>query len=111
MGIDKKIDELNEIDDILTKLRTLEDKRLVELYKRKLYSDKKELLTQENINNYRDYIANKIFNDSEKVPWITISKARVELVKASNDTRFADMKDEVEIIKKYIDDLEKDFSS
>ena len=107
----KKIDELNEIDDILTKLGTLEDKRLVELYKRKLYSDKRELLTQENINNYRDYIANKIFTDSEKVPWTTISKAKEELVKASNDSRFADMKDEVQIIKKYIDDLEKDFSS
>jgi len=107
----KKIDELNEIDDILTKLGTLEDKRLVELYKRKLYSDKRELLTQENISNYRDYIANKIFNDSEKVPWTTISKAKAELVKASNDSRFTDMKDEIEIIKKYIDDLEKDFSS
>ena len=56
-------------------------------------------------------LANKIFNDSEKVPWTTISKAKAELVKASNDSRFADMKDEVEIIKKYIDDLEKDFSS
>ena len=53
----------------------------------------------------------KIFNDSEKVPWTTISKAKAELVKASNDSRFTDMKDEVEIIKKYIDDLEKDFSS
>ena len=69
------------------------------------------VLTQENISNYRDYIANKIFNDSEKVPWTTISKAKAELVKASNDSRFADMKDEVEIIKKYIDDLEKNFSS
>ena len=107
----KKIDALNRIDDILSNLETVEDKRLVELYKRKLYSDKKELLTEENIAHYRNYIANKIFNDSEKVPWTTISKAKAELLKASNDSRFADMRDEVEIIKKYIDQLEKEFSS
>ena len=107
----KKIDELNRIDDILLNLETVEDKRLVELYKRKLYSDRKELLTEENITHYRNYIANKIFNDSEKVPWTTISKAKAELLKASNDSRFTDMRDEVEIIKKYIDQLEKEFSS
>ena len=68
-------------------------------------------MTEENISHYRDYIANKIFNDSEKVPWTTISKAKAELLKASNDSRFADMQDEVKIIKKYIDQLEKEFSS
>ena len=107
----KKIDALNRIDDILSNLETVEDRRLVELYKRKLYSDRKELLTEENIAHYRNYIANKIFNDSEKVPWTTISKAKAELLKASNDSRFADMQDEVEIIKKYINQLEKEFSS
>ncbi len=107
----KKIDNLNKIDEILIELGALEDKRLVELYKRKLYSDKQELLPEKNINNYKAYISNKIFDDSEKVPWTTISKAKAELVKASSDSRFANMQDEIDIIGKYIDKLEKDFSS
>ena len=107
----KKIDNLNKIDEIFIELGALEDKRLVELYKRKLYSDKQELLPEKNINNYKAYISNKIFDDSEKVPWTTISKAKAELVKASSDSRFANMQDEIDIIGKYIDKLEKDFSS
>ena len=61
------------------------------------------------IKNYRDYISNKISNDSEKVPWTTISKARAELAKASSDSRFSDMKTEFESIEEYLNFIEKEF--
>ena len=105
----KKMDNLHSSKDILDAMNELEDNRLVELYKRKLYSDKRSLLPDQMIKNYRDYISNKISNDSEKVPWTTISKARAELEKASTDNRFSGMQTEFESIKEYLNIIEKEF--
>ena len=105
----KNLDNLNNIQDIKKTLDTLEDKRLIELYKRKLYSDKRSLLTRENIEKYKSYIASKIYDDSEKVPWTTLSKARSELIKASQDKRFSNMAEEVKKIEKYLDQLEEKY--
>ncbi len=105
----KKIDNLNDSSEILQILDTLEDKRMIELYKRKLYSDKRALLTDDQIDEYRGYIADKISNDSDKVPWTTLSKARSELIKASQDERFSNMTEDVKRIEEYLDKLEKNF--
>ena len=105
----KNLDNLNNIQDIKKTLDTLEDKRLIELYKRKLYSDKRSLLTRENIEKYKSYIASKIYDDSEKVTWTTLSKARSELIKASQDKRFSNMAEEVKKIEEYLDQLEEKY--
>ena len=109
----KILEEIKTLDDsnkVLTNLDRLEDKRLIELYKRKLYSDNKNLLTEETIDNQKKYIREKIFNESEKVTWTTLAKARSELNKISQDERFKSMGNEIKKIEKYLDKIEKDFS-
>ena len=109
----KILEEIKTLDDsnkVLTNLDRLEDKRLIELYKRKLYSDNKNLLTEETIDNQKKYIREKIFNESEKVTWTTLAKARSELNKISQDERFKSMGDEIKKIEKYLDKIEKDFT-
>ena len=105
----KKINTLNSTQEVMATLETLEDKRLIELYKRKLYSENKSLLSDKILKDHRLYISEKITNDSEKVPWTTLSKARIELAKAATDTRFAGMSKEVEQIEKYLDKIESKF--
>jgi len=108
-----KIDELEKINDTteLTKqLNSIEDKRLVELFKRKMFSDKKYMLTDEALDKHKKYISQKIFNEEEKLPWTTLSKARQELIKASSDERFQNMSDEFTAIENYLDEIEKEFS-
>ena len=108
----KKIQQLGNIDnpdDLSKELDTLEDKRLVELYKRKMYSDKSDMLTEETRNQYEEYISNKITNIEVKLPWTTLAKARSELEKASIDSRFSDMQDQIKKIDKYLSDIEKKF--
>ena len=109
----KILEEIKTLDDsnkVLTNLDRLEDKRLIELYKRKLYSDNKNLLTEETIDNQKKYIREKIFNESEKVTWTTLAKARSELNKISQDERFKSMGNEIKKIEKYLDKIEKDFT-
>ncbi len=109
----KILEEIKILDDsnnILTNLERLEDKRLIELYKRKLYSDNKNLLTEGIIENQKKYIREKIFNESEKVTWTTLAKARSELNKISQDERFKSMSDEIKKIERYLDKIEKNFS-
>ena len=109
----KILEEIKILDDsnnVLTNLERLEDKRLIELYKRKLYSDNKNLLTEGIIENQKKYIRGKIFNESEKVTWTTLAKARSELNKISQDERFKSMGNEIKKIEKYLDKIEKDFT-
>ena len=105
----KKINSLNSSQDVMATLETLEDKRLEELYKRKLYSENKSLLSDKVLKNHRLYISEKISNDSEKVPWTTLAKARIELAKAANDTRFTNMNKEMEKIEKYLNKIKNEF--
>jgi exonuclease I len=108
-----KIDDLKKINDAteLTKqLNTIEDKRLVELFKRKMFSDRKDMLTDDVLDKHKQYISQKIFNEDEKLPWTTLSKARQELIKASSDERFRNMSDEFTAIENYLDEIEKEFS-
>ena len=107
-----KVKELNILKDsqeIFSKLETLEDKRLIELYKRKLYSDKRDILTRESINKHKSYIAEKISTDADKIPWTTLSKARAELTRALDDERFLNMEDEFKKIENYLDKIEKEY--
>ena len=106
----EEIKILDDSNDVLTNLERLEDKRLIELYKRKLYSDNKNLLTEGIIENQKKYIRGKIFNESEKVTWTTLAKARSELNKISQDERFKSMGDEIKKIGRYLDKIEKNFS-
>ena len=108
----KKIQQLGNVDnphDLSKELDSLEDKRLVELYNRKMYSDRSNMLTDETRNRYKEYISNKISNIEEKLPWTTLKKARSELEKASIDPRFSDMQDQVKKIDEYLSDIEKKF--
>ena len=92
----KKINTLKSAQEVMATLETLEDKRLEELYKRKLYSENQALLSDKILKDHRSYISEKITNDSEKVPWTTLTKARIELAKAATDSRFTGMNKEVE---------------
>lgn len=108
-----KIEELKKINDakeLSKQLNFLQDKRLVELYKRKMFSDKKNMLTDDILIEHKKYISQKIFNEGEKLPWTTLGKARHELSKASNDERFKNMSDELTDITNYLNQIEKDFS-
>ena len=108
----KKIQQLGNVDnphDLSKELDSLEDKRLVELYNRKMYSDRSDMLTDETRIRYEEYISNKISNIEEKLPWTTLKKARSELEKASIDSRFSDMQDQVKKIDEYLSDIEKKF--
>jgi exonuclease I len=108
-----KIDDLKKINDpieLTKQLNTIEDKRLVELFKRKMFSDKKYMLTNEALDKHKQYISQKIFNEEEKLPWTTLSKARQELIKASSDERFQNMSDEFTAIENYLDEIENEFS-
>ena len=108
----KKIQQLGNVDnphDLSKELDSLEDKRLVELYNRKMYSDRSNMLTEETRSRYEEYISNKISNIEEKLPWTTLKKARSELEKASVDSRFSDMQDQVKKIDNYLSDIEKKF--
>ena len=108
----KKIQQLGNVDnpyDLSKELDSLEDKRLVELYNRKMYSDRSDMLTDETRNRYEEYICNKISNIEEKLPWTTLKKARSELEKASIDPRFSDMQDQVKKIDEYLSNIEKKF--
>ena len=108
----KKIQQLGNVDnphDLSKELDSLEDKRLVELYNRKMYSDRSNMLTEETRNRYEEYISDKISNIEEKLPWTTLKKARSELEKASIDPRFSDMQDQVKKIDEYLSDIEKKF--
>jgi exonuclease I len=108
----KKIQQLRNVDnphDLSKELDSLEDKRLVELYNRKMYSDRSNMLSEETRNRYEEYISNKISNTEEKLPWTTLKKARSELEKASVDSRFSDMQDQVKKIDAYLSDIEKKF--
>jgi len=108
----KKIQNLEKINspyDLSKELDLLEDKRLVELYKRKMYSDKSNMLTEEAKNRYKTYISNKISNNEEKLPWTTLAKARSELQKAATDSRFDDMQDQFKKIEKFLSNIEKKF--
>ena len=108
----KKIQNLENINspyDLSKELDLLEDKRLVELYKRKMYSDKSNMLTEEAKNRYKTYIRDKISNNEEKLPWTTLAKARSELQKAATDSRFNDMQDQFKKIEKFLSNIEKKF--
>ncbi len=108
-----KIDDLKKINDateFTKQLNTIEDKRLVELFKRKMFSDRKDMLTDDVLDKHKQYISQKIFNEEEKLPWTTLSKARQELIKASSDERFQNMSDEFTAIENYLDEIEKEFS-
>jgi hypothetical protein len=74
-----------------------------------MFSDKSDMLTEETRNRYEEYIINKISNIEEKLPWTTLAKARSELEKASIDSRFSDMQDQIKEIDKYLNDIEKKF--
>jgi len=108
----KKIKELGNLvnsNEIFNKLNSLEDKRLVELYKRKLYSENSELLPKEFIQKYKEYLSNKISCDEEKIRWTSLIKARNDLKKANNDKRFSDMSDEIKNIENYLNKIENKF--
>ena len=108
----KKIKELSSLEnskDIFNKLDSLEDKRLVELYKRKLYSEQSDLLPNDFIKKYKEYLLNKISSDEEKIRWTTLIKARNDLKKANNDERFSGMSNEIKNIEKYLDKIENKF--
>ena len=87
----------------------LKDTRLPELYKRKLYSDKKELLPVNLVEQQAEYISNKIFNDDLKVPWNTLQKAKQELQKAKDDKRFSNMSADIDNIRAYLSDIESNY--
>ena len=101
-----KIDNAHDLDKVLN---SLEDKRLVELYKRKLYSDRNDLLTEETRKEHQDYIKDKISNIGEKLPWTTLAKARRELDKAITDSRFSGMEDQFKKIDNFLNNIEKKF--
>ena len=67
-------------------------------------------MTKGIIENQKKYIRGKIFNESEKVTWTTLAKARSELNKISQDERFKSMGDEIKKIERYLDKIEKNFS-
>jgi hypothetical protein len=75
-----------------------------------MFSDKKNMLTNEALNKHREYISQKIFNEEEKLAWTTLSKARQELSKASADERFQNMTVEFTAIEKYLNEIEKEYS-
>ena len=108
----KIIQQLSKIDnahDLDKELNSLEDKRLVELYKRKMYSDRNDLLTEETRKEHQDYIKDKISNIGEKLPWTTLAKARRELDKAITDSRFSGMEDQFKKIDNFLNNIEKKF--
>jgi exonuclease I len=108
----KIIQQLSKIDDahdLEKELNSLEDKRLVELYKRKMYSDRNDLLTEETRKEHQDYIKDKISNIGEKLPWTTLAKARRELDKAITDSRFSGMEDQFKKIDNFLNNIEKKF--
>ena len=108
----KIIQQLSKIDnahDLDKELNSLEDKRLVELYKRKMYSDRNDLLTEETRKEHQDYIKDKISNIGEKLPWTTLAKARRELDKAITDSRFSGMEDQFKKIDNFLNNIEKEF--
>tara|TARA_Y100000768_G_scaffold152972_2_gene114315 strand:- start:1386 stop:2804 length:1419 start_codon:yes stop_codon:yes gene_type:complete len=105
----KQLDSLKNTNDILTKLNTLEDKRLVELYKRKMYSENIDLLPKEFINKHKEYIMNKISTDEEKIRWTSLIKARNDLKKANDDERFSEMHKEIKNIENYLNKIENKF--
>jgi hypothetical protein len=75
-----------------------------------MFSDRKDMLTDDALDKHKQYISQKIFNEEEKLPWTTLSKARQELIKASSDERFQNMSDEFTAIENYLDEIEKEFS-
>ncbi len=105
----KQIDNLTETNEIFSKLDSLEDKRLIELYKRKMYSESIDSLPIDFIDEYRRYIAEKISTDEEKIRWTTLSKARNDLKKANSDERFSGMENEIKVIEEYLEKIEKKF--
>ena len=108
----KIIQQLSKIEnahDLDKELNSLEDKRLVELYKRKMYSDRNDLLTEETRKEHQDYIKDKISNIGEKLPWTTLAKARRELDKAITDSRFSGMEDQFKKIDNFLNNIEKKF--
>jgi exonuclease I len=108
----KIIQQLSKIEnahDLDKELNSLEDKRLVELYKRKMYSDRNDMLTEETRKKHQDYIKDKISNIGEKLPWTTLAKARRELDKATTDSRFSGMEDQFKKIDNFLNNIEKKF--
>ncbi len=108
----KKVEKLakeNDFNSISRILNEFEDTRLPELYKRKLYSDKKELLPVNLVEQQAEYISNKIFNDDLKVPWNTLQKAKQELQKAKDDKRFSNMSADIDNIRAYLSDIESNY--
>jgi exonuclease I len=106
----ERLRDIHDAQDLSKQLECLQDKRLIELYKRKMFSDKKNMLTNEALNKHREYISQKIFNEEEKLAWTTLSKARQELSKASADERFQNMTVEFTAIEKYLNEIEKEYS-
>ena len=105
----KQLNNLQNIKEISIKLDSLEDQRLVELYKRKMYSENTDLLPKDFIKKHREYISNKISTDDEKIRWTTLSKARNDIEKANNDKRFSNMKNEIKNIEDYLKKIENKF--
>ena len=108
----KKIDKLNNENDtnkILAALSDFEDPRIPELYRRKLFSDKRESLPTDILQQQKEYIKGKVFNEDTKVRWTSLSKARNELEKAEDDERFIDMKSDFKAIRDYLNEIESDY--
>tara|TARA_Y100000768_G_scaffold385192_1_gene370785 strand:+ start:1999 stop:3417 length:1419 start_codon:yes stop_codon:yes gene_type:complete len=106
----EQLDGLVNSDDIIIKLNTLEDKRLIELYKRKMYSENIDLLPKEFVEDHKQYISNKITTDEDKIRWTSLTKARNDLKKANDDERFSDMANEIKNIEDYLNKIENKFS-
>ncbi len=105
----RQLEKIKNPRELSKELEHIEDKRLVELYKRKMYSDRTDMLTEKSKKEYESYIVEKISNISEKLPWTTLAKARSELEKATIDPRFCNMKDQLEKIDNYLSNIEKKF--
>ena len=105
----RELNKLKNINEITDKLDSIEDKRLVELYKRKMYSENAALLPKDFIKKHREYISNKISTDDEKIRWTTLSKARNDIEKANNDERFSNMNNEIKNIEDYLNKIENKF--
>ena len=88
-------------------IHEFKDKRLREICYRILFAESPNIFPEQDLEARKNFIADKVFCEEEKVRWCTLERAKQELQKIKDNGKHSDQSTYIEEIEDFLDTEEK----